>query len=86
MEVKSQISWDFQGQTLPKNNKKMADFVGIFRAVSLEIDHFSADKTSVFNVSLTEINRSFFRQQYTLQKWTRGKAFNIMASTQVFAT
>ena len=59
MEVKSQISWDFQGQTLPKNNKKMADFVGIFRAVSLEIDHFSADETTVFNVSLTEINRSF---------------------------
>ena len=46
----------------------MADFVGIFRAVSLEMDHFCADKTSVFNVSLTEINRSFFQQQYTPQK------------------
>ena len=46
----------------------MADFVGIFRAVSLEIDDYCTDKTSIFNVSLTEINRSFFQQHYTLQK------------------
>ena len=64
----------------------MADFVGIFRAVSLEIDDYCTDKTSIFNVSLTEINRSFFQQHYTLQKWTRGKALNITASTQLFAT
>ena len=53
--------------------------------ISLEIDRFCADQTSVFNVFLTEVITCSFNNN-TLQKWTNGKAFNIMASAQVFVT
>ena len=56
----------------------MADFVVInfSRQISLEIDRFCADQTSVF----CSFNNN------TLQKRTNGKAFKIMASAQFFAT
>ena len=65
----------------------MADFVVInfSRQISLEIDRFCADQTSVFNVFLTEDNICSFNNN-TLQKRTNGKAFKIMASAQFFAT
>ena len=65
----------------------MADFVVInfSRQISLEIDWFCADQTSVFNVFLTEDNICSFNNN-TLQKRTNGKAFKIMASAQFFAT
>ena len=53
--------------------------------ISLEIDRFCADQTSIFNVFLTEVIICSFNNN-TLQKWTNGKAFNIMASAQFFAT
>jgi len=52
----------FSDKLCRKTIKKGADFVGIFRAILLEIDHFCTDKTSVFNVSLTEINRRSFNK------------------------
>ena len=63
----------------------MEDFVVIFGQILLEIDQFCADQTSVFNVFLTEVIVCSFNNN-TLQKWTNGKAFNIMASAQFFAT
>ena len=53
--------------------------------ISLEIDQFCADQTSFFNVFLREVIICSFNNN-TLQKWTNGKAFNIMASAQFFAT
>ena len=53
--------------------------------ISLEIDRFCADQTSVFNVFLTEVIICSFNNN-TLQKWNNSKAFNIMASAQFFAT
>ena len=44
---------------------------------------FCTDQTSVFNVFLTEVIICSFNNN-TLQKWTNGKAFNIMASAQFF--
>ena len=84
---KVKFRWIFRD----KIAEKSANFAGIFRAnlagkqsvkkqqtlwlfsrqISLEIDQFCADQTSVFNV---------------FQKWNNGKAFNIMASAQFFAT
>ena len=52
--------------------------------ISLEIDRFYADQTSVFNVFLTEVIICSFNNM--LKKWTNGKTFNIMASAQFFAT
>ena len=98
---KRQISQDFQGQNHGKLGrfrgnfrgklgqkaigKKTEDFVVIFGQILLEIDRFCADQTSVFNVFLTEVIICSFNNN-TLQKWTNGKAFNIMASAQFFAT
>ena len=53
--------------------------------ISLEIDRFCPDQTSIFSVFLTEVIICSFNNN-TLQKWTNGKAFNIMASAQFFAT
>ena len=53
--------------------------------ISLAIDRFCADQTSAFNVFLTEVIICSFNNNM-LQKWTNGKAFTIMASTQFFAT
>ena len=63
----------------------MADSVVIFGQISLKIDGFWADQTSVFNIFLTEVIICSFKNN-TLQKWTNGKALNIMASAEVFAT
>ena len=46
------------------------------RQISLEIDQFCADQTSIFNVFLTEVIICSFNNK-TLKKWTNGKAFNI---------
>ena len=50
----------------------------------LGVDRFCADQTSIFNVFLTEVIICSFNNN-TLQNWTNGKAFNIMASAQFFA-
>ena len=55
------------------------------RQISLEIDQFCADQTSIFNVFVTEVIICPFNNK-TLKKWTNGKAFNITASAQFFAT
>ena len=65
--------------------KKIVDFVVVFGQISLEIDRFLADQTGIFNVFLTEVIIYSFNNN-TLQKWTNGKAFNIMASAQFFTT
>ena len=58
------------------------------RQISLEIDQFCANQTSIFNVFLTEVIICSFNNNtlQKLQNWTNGKAFNIMASAQFFAT
>ena len=63
----------------------MANLWLFSRQILLEIDRFCADQTSVFNVFLTEVIICSYNNN-TLQKWTNGKAFNIMASAQFFAT
>ena len=69
-----------------KQSVKNSRFCGYFsRQISPEIDRFWADQTSLFNVFLTEVIICSFNNN-TLQKWTNGKAFNIMASAQFFAT
>ena len=55
------------------------------RQISLEINWFSADQTSVFYVFLTEVIICSFNNNM-LQKWTNGKTFNITASAQFFAS
>ena len=68
-----------------KQSVKNGRFCGSFlRQISLEINRFCANQTSVFNVFLTEVICSFNNNMP--QKWTNGKAFNIMASAQFFAT
>ena len=66
---------------------KKADFVVIFegKLILSDIDRFCADQTSVLNVFLTEVIICSFNNN-TLEKRTNGKAFNIMASAQFFAT
>ena len=53
--------------------------------ISLEIGRFCGDQTSILNVFLTEVIICSFNNN-VLQKWTNGKAFNIMAIAQFFAT
>ena len=63
----------------------MADFQGYFLGqISLEIDRFCAYQTSVFDVFPAEVIICSFNNNM-LQKWTNGKAFNIIASAQFFA-
>ena len=57
----------------------------IFRENLLEIDQFCTDQTSILNVFLKEVIICSLNNN-TLQKWTNGKAFNIITSAQVFAT
>ena len=57
--------------------------IGKNQKISLEIDWFGTDQTSFFNVFLTEVIICSFNNN-TFQKWTNGKAFNIMASAQFF--
>ena len=86
----------FRGIFRDKFAENSANFVGISREfqvkkrlilwlfstqISIEIDRFCADQTSVFNIFLTEVIICSFNNN-TLQKWTNGKAFNIMASAQ----
>ena len=71
----------FKANFAENQSIKKGRFCGYF----LEANRFSADQTSVFNVFLTEVIICSFNNNM-LQKWTNGKAFNIMASTQFFAT
>ena len=85
------ISREFRGNFRGKLGqkaigKKIVDFVVIFGQISLEIDRFFADQTGIFNVFLTEVIIFCSFNNNTLQKWTNGKAFNIMASAQFFTT
>ena len=50
----------------------MADFVGIFGQISLEISRICADQTDVFKVFLTDVIICSFNNN-TLQKWTNGR-------------
>ena len=63
----------------------MADFVVIFK-VNFAIHRFCADQTSIFDIVLTEVIIFLLFQQQSLQKWTNGKAFNILASVHFLAT
>ena len=66
------ISWKFLGLTSPKKiGKKWPNFP---RQISLEINWFCTDLTSVFNVFLTEIIICYFNNK-ALEKWAYGKAF-----------
>ena len=74
------------GKLCWKSIGKKGRFCGYFLGKILsDIHRFCADQTSVFNVFLTEVIICSFNNK-TLQKWTNGKAFNIMASAQFFAT
>ena len=100
-QKKSQISRDFQKQNRGKIGRFRGNFRGklgrktigqkkqilwlFLGRISWEIDRFCPDQTSVFYVFLTEVIICSFNNN-TLQKWTSGKAFNIMASAQFFAT
>ena len=84
------ISWEFHGSFRGKLHQKAIGkkrpILWLFsRQISLEIDGFCADQTSIFSVFLTEVLICSFNNN-TLQKWTNGKAFNIMASAQFFTT
>ena len=69
-----------------KQSVKKRQILWLFsRQISLEIDWFCTDQTSFFNIFLTEVIICSFNNN-TLQKWTNGKAFNIMASAQIFTT
>ena len=83
-------STDFEGifgANLAKNQSvKKGRFWGYFWGkTSLQKDRFCADQTSLLNVFQTEVIICSFNNN-TLQNWTNGKAFNIMASAQFFAT
>ena len=70
------------GKLLQKSSgKKGRSCSHIWGKILSDIDRFCADQTSVFNVFLTEVIICSFNNN-TLQKWTNGKAFNIMASAQ----
>ena len=72
----------FQGKLHQNAIGKKRPILWLFsRQISLEIDRFCADQTSLFNVFLTEVIICSFNNN-TLQKWTNGKAFNIMARAQ----
>ena len=62
----------------------MANFVVIFK-VNFARHRFCADQTGIFDIVLTEVIILLFQQQ-SLQKWTNGKAFNILASAHFLAT
>ena len=80
------ISQDFLCKLYQKAIGKKWLILWLFsRKILLEIGWFCADQTSIFNVFLTEVIICSFNNN-TLQKWTNGKAFNIMASTHFFAT
>ena len=67
---------------LGTNSRKNRPILWLFsRQISLGINRLYADQTSIFNVFLTEVIICSFNNN-TLQKWTNGKAFNIMASAQ----
>ena len=75
------------GKLRRKSIGKEGRFCGYFLGKILsDIDRFCADQTSVFNVFLTEVIIYCSFNNKTLQKRTNGKAFNIMASAQFFAT
>ena len=61
--------------TIGKNGQFCGYFQGKFARNRL------ADHTSIFNVFQTEVIICSFNNN-TLQKWTNGKAFNVMASAQ----
>ena len=72
----------FQGKLHQNAIGKKRPILWLFsRQISLEIDRFCADQTSLFNVFLTEVIICSFNNNM-LQKWTNGKAFNIMARAQ----
>ena len=84
------ISWEFhrifQGKLHQNAIGKKQPILRLFsKQILLEINRFYADQTSIFNIFLTEVIICSFNNN-TLQKWTNGKAFNIMASAQFFAT
>ena len=84
------VSWEshrsFRGKVHQKAISKKWPILWIYsRQISLEIYWICVDKTSVFNVFLTEVIICSFNNN-TLQKWTNGKPFNIRASAQFFAT
>ena len=80
-----EILREFSGKLHQKVISKKRPILWLFaRQISLEVDHFWADQTSFFNIFLTEVIICSFNNNL-LQKWTNGKAFNIMASAQFFA-
>ena len=86
MENSADFAGIFGANLARKQSVKKGRILWLFSGqILLEIDRFCADQTSVFNVFLTEVIICSFNNN-TLQKWTNGKAFNIMASAQFFAT
>ena len=65
------ISQEFLGQTSPKRIRKKRPILWLFsRQISLEIDQFCTDQTSVFNVFLTEIIICSFNNEATeMNQW-----------------
>ena len=83
--IQREFRGSFWGKPKQKAIVKKGPILWLFSwQISLEIDQFWADQTSIFNVFLTEVIICSFNN--TLLKCTNGKAFNIMASAQFFAT
>ena len=83
--IQREFRGSFWGKPQQKAIVKKGPILWLFSwQISLEIDQFWADQTSIFNVFLTEVIICSFNN--TLPKCTNGKAFNIMASAQFFAT
>ena len=85
-QISQEFRWSFRETLHQKGIGKKRPILWLFsRQILLEIDRFCAGQTSVFNIFLTEVIICSFNNN-TLQKWTNGKAFNITASAQFFAT
>ena len=85
-EEKVKFRGSFRSKLHQKAIGKKRPILGLFwRQISLEIDRFCADQTSIFNIFLTEVSICSFDNN-TLQKWTNDKAFNITASAQSLTT
>ena len=84
--ISREFRGSFRGKFSPKGIGKKRLILWLFSGqISLQIDQFCTDQTSIFNVFLREVIICSFNNN-TLEKWANGKAFNIMASAQFFAT
>ena len=84
--ISREFRGSFRGKLHQKAIGKKQPILWLFsQQISLEIDRFCADQTSIFKIFLREVIIYSFNNN-TLQKWTKAKAFTLMASAQFFTT